>query len=123
VFILALTSINVKIEKGLKSEADRLFNSLGMTVSTAVNIFIRQAVQRQAIPFEIALDEKAQFNALINEMRAKAAGHGFMSDDEINAEIIAARAETGTENHDMAKEITLDSINAEIAAYQQENRV
>ena len=120
---MALTSINVKIEKGLKSEADRLFNSLGMTVSTAVNIFIRQAVQRQAIPFEIALDEKAQFNALINEMRAKAAGHGFMSDDEINAEIIAARAETGTENHDMAKEITLDSINAEIAAYQQENKV
>jgi DNA-damage-inducible protein J len=115
VFVLALTSINVKIDKDLKAEADKLFNALGMSVSTAVNIFVRQAVQKQAIPFEIALNEKSEFNALLTSMRAKAARHGFMSDDEINAEIAAARTESGT-----LGKITLDSLDAEIAAYQQE---
>ena len=113
---MALTSISVKIDKELKAEADRLFNALGIPISTAMNIFIRQAVQKQAIPFEIALDEKAQFNALLNSMRAKAAQHGFMSDEEINAEITAARLEKDS----FGDKITLESIDAEITAHQQE---
>jgi DNA-damage-inducible protein J len=111
---MSLTSINIKMDKALKAEADKLFNALGMTVSTAVNIFVRQAVQKHAIPFEIALDEKSEFNALLTAMRAKASSHGFMSDDEINAEIDAARAETGNIN-----KITVESLNAEIAAFQE----
>ena len=111
---MAFTSISVKIDKELKTEADRLFNALGIPISTAMNIFIRQAVQKQAIPFEIALDEKAQFNALLNSMRAKAAQRGFMSDEEINAEIAAARSE----NESFDEKITLESIDAEIASLQ-----
>ena len=107
---MSLTSINVKIDKELKTEADRLFNALGMPVSTAINIFIRQAVQKQAIPFEIALDEKSQFHVLLDSMRAKAAKCGFMSDEEINTEITAARTETETSD----EKITLESLNAEI---------
>ena len=114
---MALTSISVKIDKDLKAEADRLFNALGIPISTAMNIFIRQAVQKQAIPFEIALDEKAQFKALLNSMRAKAAMHGFLSDEEINAEIAAVRSE----NESFDEKITLESLSAEIAALQQEN--
>lgn len=113
---MALTSISVKIDKELKAEADRLFNALGIPISTAMNIFIRQAVQKQAIPFEIALDEKAQFNALLNSMRANAARRGFMSDEEIRAEIAAARSEKGPSDD----KITLESIEAEIATRQQE---
>jgi DNA-damage-inducible protein J len=112
VIIISLTSISVKIDKELKAEADRLFNALGIPLSTAMNIFIRQAVQKQAIPFEIALDEKAQFNALLSSMRAKASRHGYMSDDEINNEINAARLE----KESMNEKITLDSINADIAS-------
>ena len=112
---MALTSISVKIDKELKAEADRLFNALGIPLSTAMNIFIRQAVQKQAIPFEIALDEKAQFNALLNTMRAKASRHGFMDEEDINAEIIAARSEQEPLN----ERITIESIDAEIASLQQ----
>ena len=92
--MMAMTSISVKIDKELKAEADRLFNALGIPISTAMNIFIRQAVQKQAIPFEIALDEKAQIKALLNSKKAKSsARHGFMSDEEINAEIKASQLE------------------------------
>ena len=109
---MALTSISVKIDKDLKEEADRLFNALGIPISTAMNIFIRQAVQKQAIPFEIALDEKAQINSLLNSMRAKAAIRGYMSDKEIDAEIAAARSEYNNDD----EQITLERIDAEIAA-------
>ena len=39
-----------------QKQADTLFNEMGMTLTTAVNIFIRQAVLEQAIPFRIYVD-------------------------------------------------------------------
>jgi DNA-damage-inducible protein J len=88
-----LTSLNIKIDRSLKSEADMLFNAMGMNLSTAVNIFVRQAVAEQAIPFQIHLNEKAQFLKLTENMRTQASKRGFMSDDDIDAEIKAARKE------------------------------
>lgn len=88
-----LTRLTIEIDKELCQEAENLFSALGMTFSTAVNLFLRQALQEKAIPFTIRLDERQQFHMLLNNMRATAASHGFMSDDEINAEIQAARHE------------------------------
>jgi len=87
------TSLSIKIDSDLKHEADMLFNAMGMTLSTAVNIFMCQAVQEQAIPFQIKLNEKRQFHKLLDSMRADAAQHGYMSEEAINAEIQAARSE------------------------------
>lgn len=50
---MAAVSTNIKIDAGLKKESQELFESLGMSLSTAVNIFLRQAVREQAIPFRI----------------------------------------------------------------------
>jgi len=91
-----LTSLNIKIDRNLKLEADALFHALGMTLSSAINIFVRQAVQEQAIPFQIHLNEKAKFHTLLDTMRADAQKRGFLTDDAINAEIRAARAQTST---------------------------
>ena len=46
-------STNIKIDPILKEQAQDLFESLGMNLTTAVNIFLRQAVREQAIPFRI----------------------------------------------------------------------
>ncbi len=46
-------STNIKIDPVLKEQAQDLFESLGMNLSTAVNIFLRQSVREQAIPFRI----------------------------------------------------------------------
>ena len=84
-----LASLNVKIDRTVKKDADYIANAMGMTLSTAINIFVRQMVYEKAIPFKIHLvdNEAAQFHTLLDDMRAVAAGRGFMSDDEINAEI------------------------------------
>jgi len=50
------TNITIRMDSDLKAEADELFNALGMNLSTAFNIFVRQALREGGIPFEIKLD-------------------------------------------------------------------
>lgn len=47
---MAGQSTNIKIDPELKQQAQKLFSELGMDMTTAVNIFLRQAVREQAIP-------------------------------------------------------------------------
>ena len=48
------TNLTVRIDSSLKDEAESLFKDLGMSLSTAFNIFLRQSVRMQAIPFSIS---------------------------------------------------------------------
>ena len=47
------TNINIKTDVELKKQAEELFSELGMNMSTALNIFLRQSVRENRIPFEI----------------------------------------------------------------------
>ena len=58
------TAISVRMDKDLKKQADALFTELGMTMSTAINVFVRQAVRDGKIPFEISHE---RFNAEVEE--------------------------------------------------------
>ncbi|WP_293729606.1 type II toxin-antitoxin system RelB/DinJ family antitoxin [uncultured Phascolarctobacterium sp.] len=50
---MTAVSTNIKIDPILKHESQALFESFGLSLSTAVNMFLRQAVREQAIPFRI----------------------------------------------------------------------
>ena len=50
---MAAVSTNIKIDSALKQESQVLFESFGLSLSTAVNMFLRQAVREQAIPFRV----------------------------------------------------------------------
>ena len=50
------TNISIRMDTELKAKAEALFGELGMNLTTAFNIFVRQAVREGRIPFEIALD-------------------------------------------------------------------
>ena len=52
---MANINITIRIDKELKKEADNLFHELGMSFTTAVTIFVQQAVREQRIPFDIRL--------------------------------------------------------------------
>ena len=52
----ATASINVRVDGDVKNQAQEVFSSLGMDMSTAVNIFLRQAVRKKGIPFELVTD-------------------------------------------------------------------
>lgn len=51
------TNISIRMDSDLKTQADTLFNELGMNISTAFNIFVRQALREGKIPFEISLNQ------------------------------------------------------------------
>ena len=51
---MTATNLTIRVDTGIKSEAEKLFEDLGMSISTAFNIFLRQAVRMQAIPFSIS---------------------------------------------------------------------
>lgn len=52
-----LASLDVKIDRAVKKEADIIANAMGMTLSTAINIFVRQMVNERAIPFRVQMAE------------------------------------------------------------------
>jgi len=100
------TNLNIRIDRELKSEADFILGKMGMNLSTAVNVFVRQVVQERAIPFKIQLSDDINTEAQAREkMRAALK---VMQDESVK---------NGTDN------ITMDEINAEIAACRREKRV
>ena len=45
--------LNLRIEPEVKADAEELFGSFGLTVTDAVNVFLRQSLMRGGFPFEI----------------------------------------------------------------------
>lgn len=51
------TNISIRMDADLKAQADALFAELGMNLTTAFNIFVRQALREGGIPFAISLNQ------------------------------------------------------------------
>lgn len=49
-------NISIRMDADLKAQADALFTELGMNLSTAFNIFVRQSLREGRIPFDISLN-------------------------------------------------------------------
>ena len=47
-------NVTLRIDEELKAQADALFAELGLSLSSAFNVFLRQAVREQQIPFMIS---------------------------------------------------------------------
>ena len=47
-------NVTLRIDGELKAQADALFAELGLSLSSAFNVFLRQAVREQQIPFMIS---------------------------------------------------------------------
>ena len=50
---MSTANINIRIDSELKSKAEALFNDLGLTMTSAITMFLKTAVMREAIPFEV----------------------------------------------------------------------
>ncbi len=51
------TNISIRMDADLKAQADALFSELGMNITTAFNIFVRQSLREGKIPFDISLNQ------------------------------------------------------------------
>lgn len=48
-----MTQVNFRIDEHVKDEADALFDHLGLSLSAAITIFLRQSISQRGIPFAI----------------------------------------------------------------------
>ena len=47
------SNISIRMDSNLKAAAEALYEELGMNLSTAFNIFVRQSLRERGIPFKI----------------------------------------------------------------------
>ena len=47
------TNLNIRIDKTIKDKSEKVFEDLGLNMTTAINIFLRQVIRVNGIPFEI----------------------------------------------------------------------
>ena len=52
----ANTNINIRVDSKVKNRAQEVFAALGLDMTSAVNIFLRQAIRKNGIPFELIAD-------------------------------------------------------------------
>ena len=53
---MAQTLINFRIEENTKKELEKICNELGITLSTAFNIFAKKVIREKRIPFDVSID-------------------------------------------------------------------
>ncbi len=82
-------NLNIRTDAEIKAAAEQLFGALGLSMSTAVNIFLRQAIRQGGLPFEVKLDIPnettaaaiAEGRALLRDKNAK----GYTDMDDLRA--------------------------------------
>jgi len=62
-----MATIQVRVEDGMKAEADSLFSSLGLDTSTAVRMFIAAAIENNGLPFAVKRSSERKPNAELRE--------------------------------------------------------
>ena len=50
---MATVNVTIRMDEQLKKQADELFSDFGLTLNSAINMFAKQAVREQRIPFEV----------------------------------------------------------------------
>ena len=54
----ATTNLNIRIDKEIKDTAELILNELGLNMTTAINMFLRQTIRSKGIPFELKLNDE-----------------------------------------------------------------
>lgn len=65
-------SVNTRVDPALKEQAEAVLNELGMSMATAMNLFLKQIVIHNGIPFELKVP------------KAKPVAYGTLTDDEFD---------------------------------------
>ena len=65
---MSKTSMSIRLDSEVKEQAQQVFNNLGMDMTTAINIFLRQAIQYQGFPFDVRLDESRKLLEVLTDL-------------------------------------------------------
>jgi len=97
---MATVNYTLRIDETDKQRAEQVFKTLGMTFSTGINIYLKTVGRQKRIPFALTINDVAPAQTLMDAFEA------LQSESLQNG----------------LSEMTMDEIDAEIAAYRQEKR-
>ena len=87
------SNISIRMDSELKAAAEALYEELGMNISTAFNIFVRQSLRERGIPFRITegTPNKETVSAMLEAERIARdpSVKGYTSVDELFADLDA----------------------------------
>ncbi len=66
-----VSNVSFRIDSELKNQADTLFQNLGLNMTTAFNMFLRQSVREGRIPFDVTINvpNSDTIEAMIESLR------------------------------------------------------
>ena len=82
---MASTNFSVRMDSEIKKQCEAMYGELGMNLTTAINVFLRQSLRVGGFPFEVRLDQpnKETVAAMLEAERiAKDPNVRHYSDDE-----------------------------------------
>lgn len=90
---MATSPTQIRIDADVKNQANNLFNELGIDMSSAVNIFLRQCILRGGLPFNVELpkynDETLQAMAEARRISRDPDVPSYSSLDELKAALLS----------------------------------
>ena len=95
---MAAVNYTLRVDEADKQKAEQVFKALGMTFSTGINIYLKTVGRQQRIPFVLAINDATTSVSLMDTIAALQEesiqnGTSEMTMDEIDAEIAASRRE------------------------------
>ena len=78
---MATITMTIKTDSELETKAKSVFADLGLDMSTAINIYLKQVVYKEAIPFEISKPKTSNKKIPRSELKGKWKGKVWMADD------------------------------------------
>lgn len=82
------TNVSVRVDANLKKQSEQMFAEMGLNMTTAINIFLRQVVRKGKIPFEITAnipneETKAAIEEMEDIIKGKIAAKKYSSVEEL----------------------------------------
>jgi DNA-damage-inducible protein J len=79
---MSTTNINIRTDSNIKSQAQQIFETLGLDMTTAINLFLRQTVRERDLPFVLSTRPmSAQENNTLAYGRGSMKGKMWVADD------------------------------------------
>ena len=84
------TNMTLRVDTELKKQAEELFSDLGLSMSAAITVFMKQAVREQRIPFTVSRGyNEDTIQAIENVRNRQNLSRGFSSVQELMEDLNA----------------------------------